>query len=371
MSSKPTSDDAAGHAQDSAANGPSDESPTQVIGAAETPQHAAYPVDGGETEIIPAHGAQPAPRWDDKTTQLGTPGTGDQATSVLGAHDTGTQHTAAFDPGEAAAYAAGASSGPGLGQVPPVTPPPVNPVGGQDGMPPKKKPKRTLLIVGLVVALLIVGGLAGGEAYARQHYGNCVASQFEAQMGSKIDVSFGWKPLLLTAFDGKVSSATVDSDDTKFGPAQDMKVHAVFDDIDIKDNGKQGITADSSTADVTWSNAGIQKTLGGLVSGATSDPSKGTLSFAALGGVAQLQVKPKIVSDKIEVETLSASVLIFGLPTDLVSGIVQLMTESLQSYPMGLKPTKVEVTKDGLHISLTGGKTELQPADGKTTDTGC
>ncbi|AYF78775.1 DUF2993 domain-containing protein [Nocardia yunnanensis] len=233
--------------------------------------------------------------------------------------------------------------------------------GGTSGRPRNRK--RTLLIVSLVIALLAAGGLAGGEAYARHRVASCISSQFEAQMGSKIDVSFGWKPLLITMFDNKVSSVTVDSDDSKFGPAQGMVVHATFNDLDLKDGGKQGGTVGSSTAEVTWSNDGITKTLGGLVSGVTSDPNSGTLSFGVLGGLAQLQVKPKIVGDKIEVDTLQASLLGFGLPTDLVSGIVDVMTESLQSYPMGLQPTNVQVTGNGLHVSLKGGHADLQATD--------
>nr|WP_067543544.1 DUF2993 domain-containing protein [Nocardia crassostreae] len=227
--------------------------------------------------------------------------------------------------------------------------------------------KRTLLIVAIVLALVAVAGLAGGEAYARRSVENCITSQFEAEMGSQIDVSFGWKPLLITMFDGKVGKVTVDSDDTKFGPAVGMVVHATFNDIEVKDQGRQGGSIGSSTADVTWSNDGITKTLGGLVSSTTSDPAAGTLNFAVLGGIAELQVKPQIVGDKVEVETMSASLLGFGLPTDLVSGIVDLLSQSLQSYPFDMKPTQVKVTQDGLAVTLAGERSELPAADSSQT----
>ncbi|GAB4589440.1 hypothetical protein Ntsu_72720 [Nocardia sp. IFM 10818] len=288
---------------------------------------------------------------------------------MLGRHDTKALH-----PGEAA-YAAEAgalpsdSYGPVTGgyQQPPLTPPPpANPAGGQGG-PSGMRRKRTLLIIGLVVALLAVAGLAGGEAYARRSVENCIASGFEAEMGSQIDVSFGWKPLLITMFDGKVGKVTVDSDDTKFGPAVGMVVHATFHDIEVKDQGRQGGTIGSSSADVTWSNDGITKTLGGLVSDTTSDPAAGTLKFAVLGGLAELQVQPKVVGDKVEVETMSASLLGFGLPTDLVSGIVDLLSQSLQSYPFDMKPTSVKVTQNGLAVTLDGGRSELPAPDSSRT----
>ncbi|MRH87166.1 DUF2993 domain-containing protein [Nocardia sp. SYP-A9097] len=319
------------------------------------------------TQVIAGQGAAQSGGF-----QSGGAPSGPHPTQVLGS--TGTHRTEALDPSEAAAYAAGAASIPGGAQQPPITPPPTaNAAGGQGGSPRKGRKKRTLLIIGLVAALIVVGGLAGGEAYARHTVEKCISSQFQAQMGSKIDVSFGAKPMLLTMFDNKVGSVTVDSDDSKFGPAVGMVVHATFHDIETQDQGRAGGTIGSSEAEVTWSNDGIAKTLGGLVSGATSDPSSGTLSFTVLGGLAQLQVKPKIAGDKVEVDTMSASFLGIGLPTDLVSGIVELMTESLQSYPMGLQPTKVEVTSDGLHVSLKGGKTTLEAPDstGKTANLNC
>ncbi|WP_433563501.1 LmeA family phospholipid-binding protein [Nocardia sp. CA-151230] len=374
MNSEPTSDDAirrdatVAQPDNPAAQpvefGKPDNTPTEVLGA----EHDS------PTEVLNGQGAT-TDWWNDPTARHGG-----QATPDLGA-----QPTQALHPGEAA-YAPGATAGPGHStgtaptavlpagidisgsipqpggaQLPPGTPPPpMNGGGGQGGSSGKpRNRKRTLLIVGLVSTLLVAGGLAGGEAYARNKVEKCISSQFQAQMGSKIDVSFGWKPLLLTMFDHKVGSVTVNSDDSKFGPAQGMVVHATFKNLDMSDDGKQA-TVDSSTADVTWSTDGITKTLGGLVSGTTADPGSGTLSFAVMGGLAQLQVKPKIVGDKIEVDTLQASLLGFGLPTDLVSGIVDLMTQSLQSYPLGLQPTKVEVTKDGLHVALQGGHTELK-----------
>ncbi|MET9491727.1 LmeA family phospholipid-binding protein [Nocardia sp. NPDC006630] len=359
---------------------PAGEPPTEVIGGAPYPAGAGGSSDATQvlhddaTQVIhdrgAAQGPPPAEWWQGETAQVGAQNTGPQPTAVLGNHD-----TEALSPGEAAAYAAGAGSIPGGGQQPPFTPPPTaNTGGGQGGSPGNRRSRRTLFVViGLVLVLVVVGALAGGEAYARNKVGNCISSQFEQQMGSKIDVSFGAKPMLLTMIDNKVGSVTVDSDDTKFGPAVGMTVHATFHDIELQDGGKAGGTIGSSEAQVTWSNDGIVKTLGGLVSAAASDPSAGTLSFTVLGGLAQLQVKPKVVGDKVEVETMSASFLGIGLPTDLVSGIVDLMTQSLQTYPMGLKPTGVAVTQDGLKVSLQGGPTTLQAPDnnGKTQNITC
>ncbi|GAB2730858.1 LmeA family phospholipid-binding protein [Nocardia thraciensis] len=229
--------------------------------------------------------------------------------------------------------------------------------------------RRIILIVGLVLVLAVVGTVAAAETYYRHRTANCIATQVERDLGSKVSVSFGPKPLLLTAIDHRVQYVDVDSDDAKFGPAVDMKVHARLDDITLVDNGRGGAEIGNSTAEATWSNDGIAQTLKGLVSGVQSDPAAGVLDVKVLGGIADLQVKPQIIGDRIEVTTQSAQLFGFGLPTDLVDGIVDLMTESLQSYPMGLKPTEVKVTDNGIAVSLAGGPTKLEPApDAQSTE---
>ncbi|WP_280511698.1 LmeA family phospholipid-binding protein [Nocardia farcinica] len=219
--------------------------------------------------------------------------------------------------------------------------------------------RRTLVIALAVVATLLVTALVAGEAYARHAVSKCISSQFEQEMGSKIDVGFGAKPLLITWLDGKVSSVTVDSKDDKFGPAVGMNVHATFRDVEVADNGKGG-TVGSSEADVTWSNDGIEQTLAGMVSGVRSSAASDVITLDVLGGLAQLQVRPQVRDGAVDVQTMSAEVLGIGLPTDLVAGIVNVFTESLQSYPMGLRATEIEVTDNGIDVHLAGGRTELQ-----------
>lgn len=227
------------------------------------------------------------------------------------------------------------------------------------GAPKRRNRRRIALIVALVVVLAVVATAAGAEAYIRHRSGQCIASQVEQELGSKVDVDFGPKPLLLTALDHEVGSVSVDSDDAKFGPAVDMQVHAQLNDITLLDGGQGGANVGSSSAEATWSTEGMTQTMTGLVSGVQSDPASGTLQVQVLGGMAGLRVQPHIVNNKIEVSTESAQLFGLGLPTDLVDGVVQMMTESLQNYPMGLQPTDVQVTDDGIKVSLRGGATTL------------
>ncbi|MFI9510693.1 DUF2993 domain-containing protein [Nocardia sp. NPDC052566] len=226
--------------------------------------------------------------------------------------------------------------------------------------PARTVSRRTLVIAVTVVAVLLATVLVAGEAIARHTYSRCISSQFEKDMGSKIDVRFGYKPLLVTWLDGKVSRVSVDSEGGKFGPAVGMVVHATFNDIEGID-GTKGVIG-SSSADVTWDNDGIRQTLGGLVSGVHSSAGSGMLTLDVLGGIAKLQVKPQVTNGVVHVETMSAQLLGMGLPTDLVSGIVDVFTQSLQSYPLGLQPKTITVTDNGIAVKLAGGRTELPAA---------
>ncbi|MBY8855621.1 DUF2993 domain-containing protein [Nocardia sp. CA2R105] len=218
--------------------------------------------------------------------------------------------------------------------------------------------RRIVLIVGIVIVLAAVGTAVGFETYARKHFSQCIATQLEKSLGSKVSVSFGAKPLLLTYLDHKVGSVTVNSDDAQFGPAVGMKVRATLNDIAM--NGNDATVA-SSSAEASWSDDGIAQTLQGLVSGVTSNPSSGTLDVKVLGGLADLELTPRIVNDKIQVDTNKATLLgVIGIPNDLVDNIVQSMTKSLQSYPLDMHPSQLTVTDSGIDVKLAGGPSTMQ-----------
>ncbi|MGW5387965.1 LmeA family phospholipid-binding protein [Nocardia sp. NPDC003963] len=230
-----------------------------------------------------------------------------------------------------------------------------------------KVSRRTVVIALVTVIVLVVAALIGGEAYARHRIASCISSQFEKEMGSQIDVGFGAKPLLLTWLDGKVSRMDVDSKGDEFGPAVDMQVHAQFRDIEMAEGSNSGSSVGSSSADVSWSNSGISRTLQGLVSDVQSDPGTGQLTMKVLGGFGAMQLTPQIKDGKVDIDVAQAQFLGIGVPDDLAQGVVDLMTESLQTYPMGLQPTALQVTDNGIAVDLSGGPTELPAAEGNAT----
>ncbi|HEY5858513.1 MAG TPA: DUF2993 domain-containing protein [Aldersonia sp.] len=229
----------------------------------------------------------------------------------------------------------------------------------------RPKRRRLTVIVGVVV-LLLVAALVAAEFYVRNDVKDCLSSQFSQEIGSQVDIGLSAKPVLWQALDKQVPYVEIESADSTFGEAQDMTVRARANDIDISD--EDAVTIGSSTADVTWTTTGIlatvqAQTFGGLVTKVTSSAADGTLTFA-IGpeGLAQLVVRPVIDAGLVRVETVNAQVLGFGIPTDLVNGIVEVVANGLQNYPLGMSPQTVTVTDTGIEMSLAGGAYQLPPS---------
>ena len=239
--------------------------------------------------------------------------------------------------------------------------------------PPKPKRRKAVTISLIVVAALVVA-LIGGELFLRQRATSCMESQFESQLGSPVDVSLSWKPVLLQMTGKNVPYVEIDSKGSAFGPAQGMEVRARANDIKITDSADSSGTIGSSSADVTWSTDGILATLqaqplGGMITAVTADPTAGTLKVS-VGGFADMTVQPKVQDGKIDVETVSAAILGLGLPTALVDGIVQALTDGLQQYPLGMEPTALTVTDSGIDVNLQGGE-YVMPAADPNAQSGC
>lgn len=244
--------------------------------------------------------------------------------------------------------------------------------------PTAPKPKRRkALVISLIVAAALVVGSIGGELFVRQRATSCMESQLQSQLGSPVDVGLSWKPVLLQMTSKKIPYVTIDSTGASFGPAQGMQVHARANDIAVTDSPDSSGTIGSSTADATWKTAGIlatvqSQTMGNLVSSVTPDPAAGTLTFAVgPAGLADLTVRPTAQDGQIKVETVGAEILGLGLPTALVDGIVQTLTESLQQYPLGMAPTTLTVTDDALEVHLEGGQYVMPPQDPNAPQAGC
>lgn len=223
--------------------------------------------------------------------------------------------------------------------------------------------KRTPLVtIAVILAAVLVAVLVGAEVYVRNRATTCIAQSFESELGTGVDVDLSWKPALWQLVDRRVPSVTLDSDDTAFGPAQEMQVHAVVRDVDLRDSAEGAGTIGSSLAEVTWPTSGILSTVqaqsvGALISDVTTDPTAGTLTFVVGGnGLAEFTVRPVVSNGLVGIETVDASVLGFGLPTALLDGIVEILTAGLQQYPLGMQASSVEITESGIDLTLEGSR---------------
>ncbi|MEE2032053.1 LmeA family phospholipid-binding protein [Rhodococcus chondri] len=229
----------------------------------------------------------------------------------------------------------------------------------------KRSPLVTIAVL-LVAALVAV--LVGAEVYARNRATTCLAQSFESELGTGVDVDLSWKPVLLQLLDKQVPSVVLDSDDTAFGPAQQMQVHASVHDVDLRDSAEGAGTIGSSSAEVEWPTSGILATVqnqpvGSLVTDVTADEAAGTLKFTVGGnGLAEFTARPVVTDGLITVETTDATILGIGLPTALVDGVVQILTAGLQQYPLGMQATSVDVTDSSVQLTLEGGRFVLPEA---------
>lgn len=233
--------------------------------------------------------------------------------------------------------------------------------------------RKSAVTIAAIVAVVLVVALLGAELFVRQRVKSCMAEQFQSQLGSQVDVSLSWKPVLLQLIDKKVPSVTIDSAGDSFGPAKDMQVHAQIKDIHLVDSPDSSGTIGSSNADIAWSTAGMLATVqaqsfGSLVSSVDADPTAGTLKFSVgPAGLAELTVRPQAVGGRVEIHAVDASILGFGLPTGLVDGIVQTLSNGLEQYPLDMQATSLTVTDSGVKTTLAGGQYTMPPADAQHT----
>ncbi|MGX1811005.1 LmeA family phospholipid-binding protein [Nocardia sp. NPDC055321] len=227
--------------------------------------------------------------------------------------------------------------------------------------PRNRRHRQTTILAGVVVVIcLLAVGTISVEFLYRHRIENCVANQIRDDLGSDVSVDLGTDPVLLGASSRHISTIALDSDNARFGPAVDMTVHAQLDDVAFDRDGQA--TIGHSAAEVSWSNDAIAQTLTRLASDVASNPESGTLDVAMLGGLASVQVRPYVEDNQIKVDTVSSR----GVPPAVAAAVVDLMTQSLGDYPLGMNPQQVTVTDKGVRATLVGEQTTLQ-----STGTGC
>ncbi|QDQ98270.1 DUF2993 domain-containing protein [Tomitella fengzijianii] len=245
---------------------------------------------------------------------------------------------------------------------------------------PSRTPRRRrhtalLVTIGIVVALVAVA--VGGEFYARDRVGSCVATAMGQEVDGDVDVSLGATPLLLTPITGTVSSISVNSDSINLaGPGEasmrGLQLRSTIHDISLPEGDGTG-TVGSSEASVSWANDDMLASLqtlpfGMLISGVTTDPATGTIDVAVAGGLGSMSLTPRIEGGVVTMQASDITAFGIGLPTGGAQQIIDLLTRNLAEYPLQMQPTSVDVTDQGLQVKLQGGPAPLTTADGPKVD---
>ena len=233
-------------------------------------------------------------------------------------------------------------------------------LGSQDTPPPEpKKPRRSwlrdplsLALLAIIVVAVLVGGLAGGELYARHRVDGLLVEVAECVVRDGASVSFGVNPpFLWQHVTGHYTNISVVTDGDNVQDAKGMKADVSVSDVRLLGTSDSKGTIGSLDATLTWTAAGIKDTVaanlpgvGSLVTGVTTDPAAGTLNLEA--GDITVTAKPVVNDGDLGLEVVDVT---GPLARDTVQTALDGLTAKLNAqYPLGIHADSVEVTPTGV-----------------------
>ena len=222
-----------------------------------------------------------------------------------------------------------------------------------------KKPRRSwfrdplsLALVAIIVVAIIVGGLAGGELYARHRVEGILVEVAKCVVRDGATVSFGVNPpFLWQHVTGHYTNISVSTDGNQVQDAEGMQADVTVSDVRLQGTSDSKGTIGSLDATLTWTAAGIKDTVaanlpgvGSLVTGVTTDPAAGTLNLEA--GSITVTAKPVVVDGDLGLQVVDVS---GPLGRDTVQTALDGLTAKLNAqYPLGIHADSVEVTATGV-----------------------
>jgi DUF2993 family protein len=235
------------------------------------------------------------------------------------------------------------------------------PAGGRD-TPPSPTPKKprgawlrdplSLALLAVIVVAVLVGGLAGGELYARHRVDAILVEVAECVVRDGADVSFGVNPpFLWQHVTGHYTNISVVTDGDNVQDARGMKADVSVRDVRLQGSSDSKGTIGALNATLTWTAAGIKDTVaanlpgvGNLVTGVTTDPTAGTLVLEA--GDIEVTAKPVVTGGDLALQVLDVQ---GPLAKDTVQTALDGLTAKLNAqYPLGIHADTVEVTPTGV-----------------------
>ena len=272
-------------------------------------------------------------------------------------------------------------------------PPPPPPPGG--GVRRFFRDPLSIALVAVIVAALALAGVVGAELYARKRANEIVAAAAACVVQDTATASFGaMPPFLWQHLNRRYGNISITTGGNQIRDMKGMKADIRLDDVRIADSGDAKGTIGALTATITWTADGIKQTVqqqgpalvaalqeafsqyGGLstsllafaqpliesasrnlVTDVSTNPSSGEIELS--GTLGRLSVKPTVENGRVRLEATEAgfSLPLLGdqpLPTEAFDPLVSRFTDRMESdLPMGLTPTSLEVTDNGIVATLS------------------
>ena len=210
----------------------------------------------------------------------------------------------------------------------------------------------SIVLIAVIVVALLVGGLAGGELYARYRADSILTEVAECVVQDGASISFGVNPpFLWQHVTGHYTNISVKTDGKRVQSADGMTADVTLKDVRLQDSADGKGTIGSLTATLSWKSAGIKDTVaanlpgvGTLVTGVSTDPSAGTVILDAGGG--SVTAKPVVTDGDLNLEVVDVNGV---LPKDVVQTALNGLTKKLNdNYPLGIHADSVKVTDTGV-----------------------
>ncbi len=199
---------------------------------------------------------------------------------------------------------------------------------------------------------MLVGGLAGGELYARHRADSILVEVAECVVQDGATISFGVNPpFLWQHITGHYTNISVTTAGDRVQAANGMTADVTLADVQLQETADSKGTIGSLDATLTWKSAGIKDTVvanlpvvGSLVTGVRTDPAAGTIVMEA--GSNSVTAKPVVNDGNLELQVVD---VVGPLPKDAVqTALNELTTKLNDNYPLGIHADSVEVTDTGV-----------------------
>jgi DUF2993 family protein len=211
---------------------------------------------------------------------------------------------------------------------------------------------QSIALITVIVVALLVGGLAGGELYARHRADSILTEVAECVVQDGASISFGVNPpFLWQHITGHYTNISVTTAGKRVQSAYGMTADVTLKDVRLQGSADSKGTIGSLTATLSWSSSGIKDTVaenlpvvGNLVTGVRTDPAAGTVILEA--GSDSVTAKPVVTNGDLNLQVVAIT---GALPKDTVQTALDGLTKKLNdNYPLGIHADSVKVTDSGV-----------------------